>query len=68
VAGKIPMTHNLTAFAKHMKHIIPTLKDSMSVAVNTTMDKGMQRILGGQDTPQNVAALMQKAQQTGLPQ
>jgi hypothetical protein len=51
-----------------MKDIIPTIKHSMSTAVDTTMDKGLQRILAGQDTPANVAALMEKAQKTGLPQ
>ena len=64
VAGKLPMDENLTAFASKMDQTIPTIPHSMKSAVETTMIAGVQRILSGQDTAQNVAALMQKAQET----
>jgi ABC-type glycerol-3-phosphate transport system substrate-binding protein len=68
VAGKVKMSGVLTAFAKHMNKIIPSIKTGMSAAVDTTMDKGLQDILSGQATPADVAARMQKAQDTNLPQ
>lgn len=68
VAGKVKMSPVLTTFAKTMNKIIPSVKVGMTVAVDTTMDKGLQEILSGQATPQQVAARMQKAQDTGLPQ
>ncbi len=64
VAGNVPMTDNLTAFASKMDQTIPTLKAGMKAVVETTMIAGVQRILSGQDTPQHVAELMQKAQET----
>lgn len=64
VAGKVPMTENLTVFASTMDKTIPTLPHGMKPAVETTMIAGVQRILSGQDTPKNVAALMQKAHET----
>jgi ABC-type glycerol-3-phosphate transport system substrate-binding protein len=68
VAGKVKMSSVLTAFAKTMNKIIPSIKNGMTSAVATTMDKGLQEILSGQATPQQIAARMQKAQDTGLPQ
>ena len=68
VAGKVHMTSTLTTFSKTMNKIIPSIKTGMPAAVDTTMDKGLQEILSGQSTPQQVAALMQKALETGLPQ
>jgi ABC-type glycerol-3-phosphate transport system substrate-binding protein len=68
VAGKVHMTSTLTTFSKTMNKIIPSIKTGMPAAVDTTMDKGLQEILSGQSTPQQVAALMQKALDTGLPQ
>lgn len=68
VVGKLPLTANLTAFAAKMGSIIPVIPTTMSPAVATTMDKGLQRILGFHDTPQHVAVLMEKAQQTGRAQ
>jgi hypothetical protein len=62
------MTSNLTVFSKTMNKIIPSIPKGMLAAVDTTMDKGLQEILAGNATPQQVAALMQKAQETGLPQ
>jgi ABC-type glycerol-3-phosphate transport system substrate-binding protein len=68
VAGKVKMSSVLTQFSKNMNKIIPSIKTGMSTAVDTTMDKGLQDILSGQATPAQVAARMQKAQETGLPQ
>jgi ABC-type glycerol-3-phosphate transport system substrate-binding protein len=68
VVGKVHMTANLTSFSKTMSKIIPSITKGMLAAVDTTMDKGLQEILAGNATPQQVAALMQKAQDTGLPQ
>jgi ABC-type glycerol-3-phosphate transport system substrate-binding protein len=68
VAGKIKLTPVLTAFAKNMTKIIPSIKVGMTAAVDTTMDKGLQDILSGQASPQDVAARMEKAQETNLPQ
>ena len=64
VAGKVPMTDNLTAFASKMDKTVPTLKDVMKGAVETTLISGVQRILTGEDTPKHVAELMQKAHET----
>lgn len=68
VAGKVKMSATLTTFAKTMNKVIPAIKNGMPSAVATTMDKGLQEILSGQSTPAQVAARMQKAQETGLPQ
>ena len=68
VVGKVRMSRILAHFSRSMNKIIPSIPNGMSAAVDTTMDKGLQRILSGQDTPAHVAALMQKAQDTGLPQ
>jgi ABC-type glycerol-3-phosphate transport system substrate-binding protein len=68
VVGHVHMTSNLTVFSKTMNKIIPSIPKGMLAAVDTTMDKGLQEILAGNATPQQVAALMQKAQETGLPQ
>jgi multiple sugar transport system substrate-binding protein len=68
VAGKVKMSSVLTEFSKNMNKIIPSIKTGMSTAVDTTMDKGLQDILSGQATPAQVAARMQKAQETDLPQ
>jgi multiple sugar transport system substrate-binding protein len=51
-----------------MDKIQPTLKSSMTAEVETTMTKGIQRILAGEDTPENVAKLMQTAYETGQAQ
>lgn len=68
VAGQVPMTDNLTAFASKMSETIPTIPHSMKPEVETTMIAGAQRILSGQDTPQHVAELMQTANETGKAQ
>jgi len=67
VAGKVKMNSVLTAFAKNMNKLIPSLTTGQTAAVATTMDKGLQDILAGQASPQDVASRMQLAQQTGLP-
>ncbi len=64
VAGKVPMTDNLTIFAQTMDKTPPKLVHSMKPAVESTMAAGIQRILSGEDTPQHVAELMQKAHET----
>jgi ABC-type glycerol-3-phosphate transport system substrate-binding protein len=64
VAGKVPMTESLTAFASTMDKTPPKLVHGMKSAVETTMIAGIQRILSGQDTPQHVAELMQLAHET----
>jgi len=68
VAGQIPMTDNLTAFASKMSETIPTLPVGMKPAVETTMIAGVQRILIGEDTPEHVAELMQLAHESGQAQ
>ncbi len=64
VAGQVPMTENLTTFAETMDQTVPTLVHSMKPAVETTLIAGVQRILTGQATAQDVAELMQKAHET----
>lgn len=64
VAKSIPLTENLTAFASRMKLTVPTLKHTMKPAVETTMVAGIQRILEGRDTPENVTRLMDQAHKT----
>jgi multiple sugar transport system substrate-binding protein len=68
VADAVPMNDALTAFSANMDKIQPTLKSSMTAEVETTMTKGIQRILAGEDTPENVAKLMQTAYETGQAQ
>jgi ABC-type glycerol-3-phosphate transport system substrate-binding protein len=65
VAEAQSLTPNLKAFSSKMDSLIPTLAVTMSPAVDTTMQKGIQQILAGTKTPAQVAGLMQKAQQTG---
>lgn len=62
------LTENLSAFSTKMDALVPTLPASMPAAVDTTMTKGMQRIMAGQDTPAHVAQLMQKAAKSGKAQ
>lgn len=64
VAGKVPMTDVLTAFSSKMNSTVPTLPIAMKAVVETTLISGVQRILSGEDTPQHVAELMQKAHET----
>ena len=68
VAGKVTMTENLTSFAQEMDRLPPALKAGMKAAVETTMIAGVQRLLQRQSSPAEVAALMQKAQETDKPQ
>lgn len=67
-AADTGLDENLAAFAAKGDAVAPTLPTPMPGAVETTMTKGIQRILQGQDTPEGVAALMQKAAETGQPQ
>lgn len=62
------LDENLAAFAAQGDAVAPTLPTPMPLEVDTTMTKGIQRILQGQDTPEGVAALMQKAAETGQAQ
>ncbi|MFG3690244.1 ABC transporter substrate-binding protein [Micromonospora sp. NPDC047740] len=67
-AGGQKLDPNLAAFASRMDALIPTLGANMPAPVDTTMQKGLQRILAGEDTPEHVAELMQKAATTGRAQ
>lgn len=64
VAGKVPMTDNLTVFSQTMDKTAPKIVHTMKPAVESTMAAGIQRILSGEDTPSHVAELMQKAHET----
>jgi multiple sugar transport system substrate-binding protein len=55
-------------FAKAMTQVQPSLANGIPGPVDTTLDAGLQRLLSGKDTPQNVAALLQKAYVTGQAQ
>ncbi len=68
VAGQVPMTENLTAFAEKMTETVPSTVHSMKPEVETTLIAGIQRILTGEDTPEHVAELMQLANETGMAQ
>jgi ABC-type glycerol-3-phosphate transport system substrate-binding protein len=55
-------------FARRMSQVQPALPNGMPAPVATTMDAGLQRLLAGKSSPQEVAAAMQKALETGQAQ
>lgn len=68
VVDQVPMSEVLNAFAANMDKVPPTLRATMKPAVETTMTKGIQRIIAGEDTPENVVKLMQLAHETEIEQ
>jgi ABC-type glycerol-3-phosphate transport system substrate-binding protein len=55
-------------FAKAMTQVQPSLANGIPAPVDTTLVAGLQRLLAGKDTPESVAALLQKAYVTGQAQ
>jgi len=58
----------LAEFAKGNELLAPPLATAMPPAVNTTLTKGLQRVLTGDLTPEGLAELLDKAQKTGQAQ
>jgi ABC-type glycerol-3-phosphate transport system substrate-binding protein len=68
VAQQQSLSGNIKTFSDKMDSLIPALATSMSSAVDTTMDKGIQQVIAGKESPEQVAAAMQKAEQTNQAQ
>ena len=58
----------ISDFAKRMSQVQPMLPNGIPAPVATTLDAGLQRLLAGSDTAQNVAKKLQTAYETGQAQ
>lgn len=65
VVDALPADDNTRLWAQAMDMIFPTSKYSMTGPVQTTMDKGIQDIIAGKATPEQIAAKMQDAADSG---
>lgn len=68
VADQVELDENIAAFAAGSDQILPPSTVAMQAPVITTMVAGIQLIIAGTDTPESVAAKMQKALESGQPQ